>query len=143
MGNARYTGHCFCGAVTIEVTGEPAVSCYCHCKDCRGWLAAPIHGATLWKTGDVRVVEGAERLGTYKKTERSHRHFCTRCGGGVMVKHPAIDMIDVMSVVIPEYPFRPTMHVNYESKVLSMRDGLPKYTDFPSDLGGSGQTLPD
>lgn len=142
MSNASYTGRCFCGAVEIEVTGEPAVSAYCHCKDCRGWLAAPIHGATLWKTGDVRVVEGASLLGTYKKTDRSHRQFCTLCGGGVMIVHPAMNMIDVMSVVIPDYPFRPTMHVNYESKVLSMRDGLPKYKGFPRP-DGSGDTLPD
>ncbi len=142
MSNARTSGRCFCGGVRIEVKGEPVVSAYCHCQDCRGWLAAPIHAATLWKTGDVRVVEGAELLATYKKTERSLRQFCTRCGGGVMTKHPAMDMVDVMSVLIPEHPFRPTMHVNYESKVLSIRDGLPKYKGFPRP-DGSGDTLPD
>jgi len=142
MSDARYTGRCFCGAVQIEVKGDPAVSAYCHCKDCCRWLAAPIHGATLWKTGDVRVVQGAELLGTYKKTDRSHRQFCTRCGGGVMVGHPGMGMIDVMSEVIPDYPFRPTMHVNYESKSISMRDGLPKYKGFPRP-DGSGDMLPD
>ncbi len=27
--------------------------------------------------------------------------------------------------------------------VLRMRDGLPKFKDFPAELGGSGATLPE
>jgi hypothetical protein len=27
--------------------------------------------------------------------------------------------------------------------VLPIRDGLPKLKDFPSELGGSGETLPE
>ncbi len=29
----------------------------------------------------------------------------------------------------------------YESTVLPMKDGLPKLKDFPTELGGSGETL--
>jgi hypothetical protein len=28
-------------------------------------------------------------------------------------------------------------------KVIAMRDGLPKYKDFPKKFGGSGDVLPD
>ena len=42
---------------------------------------------------------------------------------------------------IPSYPFAPGVHVNYESTVLPMKDGLPKLKDFPAELGGSGETL--
>ena len=35
----------------------------------------------------------------------------------------------------------PGVHVNYESTVLRMKDGLPKLKDFPEELGGSGETL--
>jgi hypothetical protein len=27
--------------------------------------------------------------------------------------------------------------------VLAVRDGLPKFKDFPKDFGGSGDTLPE
>jgi len=27
--------------------------------------------------------------------------------------------------------------------VLSMRDGLPKFKDFPAEFGGSGETIPE
>jgi len=35
----------------------------------------------------------------------------------------------------------PGVHVNYESTVLPMKDGLPKLRDFPTELGGSGETM--
>jgi hypothetical protein len=91
----------------------------------------------------VKVVKGADQLGLYKKTENSHRQFCQRCGGAVLVGHPALGMTDVMSVRLPSFAFRPALHVHYGEKVLSMRDGLPKYRDLPKDFGGSGETLPE
>ena len=86
---------CFCGAVQVELTGQPNVQAYCHCSSCRGWLGAPIHAATLWPTPNVKVVKGADKLGTFRKTEASHRQFCTSCGSPVLVLHPTIGMTDV------------------------------------------------
>src|SRR3972149_2728671 len=127
MAGETHGGGCACGAVKVEVTGEPAVMGFCHCNSCRSWLAAPVHGFTLWPTASVRVVAGADQLGLYKKTENSHRQFCRRCGGAVLVGHPGIGLVDVMSVVLPSFPFRPALHVHYGEKVMSLRDGLPKY----------------
>jgi hypothetical protein len=33
--------------------------------------------------------------------------------------------------------------VNYAETVLPMKDGLPKMKDFPSELGGSGEMVPE
>lgn len=132
---------CFCGAVQVELTGEPSVQAYCHCGSCRGWLGAPIHAATLWPTPSVKVVKGADKLGTFKKTDASHRQFCTSCGSPVLVLHPGIGMTDVPVGTIPGFPFAPSLHVHYGEKVLAVRDGLPKFKDFPKELGGSGDTL--
>ena len=44
-----HKGACFCGAVQIEVSGEPAGMGYCHCRSCRSWSAAPVNAFTLWK----------------------------------------------------------------------------------------------
>jgi hypothetical protein len=134
-------GTCFCKAAEIEVTGAPAVMAFCHCESCRTWLSAPVHGAALWPSAQVKLLKGD--LGTFKKTEASHRQFCKQCGGRVMVLHPAIGMTDVPSVVLPALAFRPTMHVHYGEKVLAMRDGLPKFRDFPKEFGGSGDVLPE
>ena len=143
MAGETHRGGCACGAVKVEVTGEPAVMGFCHCNSCRTWLAAPLHGFTLWPAANVKVTHGADQIGLYKKTENSHRQFCRRCGGAVLVGHPAIGLVDVMSVVLPSFPFRPALHVHYGEKVLSLRDGLPKYRDMPKQFGGSGETLPE
>ena len=37
---ATHKGECFCGAVHVEVSGEPEVMGYCHCQSCRSWSAA-------------------------------------------------------------------------------------------------------
>jgi hypothetical protein len=37
-GESETRGRCFCGAVQLELSGEPSVQVYCHCSSCRGWL---------------------------------------------------------------------------------------------------------
>jgi len=39
--------------------------------------------------------------------------------------------------------FRPALHVNYAETVLPVRDGLPKFKDFPAEHGGSGEQMPE
>ena len=141
MADPTYRGACPCGAVTLEASGAPAVMGFCHCTSCRTWLSAPVHGFSLWPPAQVKVLEGADQLGTYKKTENSHRKFCRRCGAAMLVEHPSFGLVDVMSVVLPSFPFQPALHVHYGEKVLSMRDGLPKYKDLPKNFGGSGEML--
>ena len=142
MTNAYKSG-CICGAVEVEISGEPAVQCYCHCESCRGWLAAPIHAATLWPTSAVNVVKGADKLAVFKKTDASHRHFCTSCGAGVLVRHPSIGMTDVPAGTVRGLSFAPTLHVHYGEKMMTVHDGLPKFRDFPTEFGGSGEMLPE
>jgi hypothetical protein len=89
----------------------------------------------------VNVVKGADKLGTFKRTEASHRQFCTSCGTPVLIRHPAIGMTDVPVGTIAGFPFKPMLHVHYGEKVLAVRDGLPKFNDFPKEFGGSGDTL--
>jgi hypothetical protein len=134
---------CMCGAVEVELSGDPAVQVFCHCESCRGWLNAPVHAAALWPMPSVKVTKGAEKLGTYKRTEASHRKFCTRCGTAVLVEHPAMGMIDVPAGNVRGLAYKPTLHVHYGEKVLAVRDGLPKFKDFPKDFGGSGDVLPE
>ena len=138
-------GSCFCGAVQFSVSGEPMAMGYCHCASCRGWLAAPVHAFTMWPAEAVTVTSGAELVGTFLKTPDtiSHRQFCGRCGGAVMVRHPTMAAIDVPVANLPGVAFIPVMHVNYAEKVLRIVDGLPKIKGFPEDFGGTGELIPE
>jgi hypothetical protein len=136
-----YEGQCYCGAVTIEVSGDPEGAGYCHCKACRSWSAGPVNAFTLWKPEAVKVTRGEDQIDEYNANERSYRQWCKSCGGHLLTRHPQWGLIDVYAATIPEFPFEPGVHVNYESTVLPMKDGLPKLKDFPEELGGSGETL--
>jgi hypothetical protein len=136
-----YQGQCFCGAVHITVTGEPVGAGYCHCAGCRSWSAGPVNAFTLWKPEAVKITSGADRVAEFHKSPKSHRVWCTTCGGHLMTRHPEWNLIDVYAATIPSFPFKAGVHVNYESTVLPMRDGLPKMKDFPAELGGSGTVM--
>jgi hypothetical protein len=134
-------GACFCGAVEIEVTGTPEGMGYCHCGSCRSWSAGPVNAFTLWKPEAVKITKGEDKLAVYAKTEMSHRQFCSDCGGHVMCNHPSLGVVDVYAATIPSVKFEPGLHVHYAETTLPMKDGLPKFKDFPAEFGGSGETV--
>jgi hypothetical protein len=136
-----HKGACFCGAVELTVTGEPVAMGYCHCDSCRAWSAGPVNAFTLWPPAAVRVTKGADKIGSYQKTEKSIRKWCKACGGHLLTEHPLWGVTDVYAAVIPDLPYKPAVHVNYASTVLRMKDGLPKQKDFPAEMGGSGTLL--
>lgn len=138
-----HKGTCFCGAVEVEVSGAPEAMGYCHCESCRSWSAGPVNAFTLWKHDTVKVTKGEEYVGHFQKTDRSDRQFCTKCGGHLMTGHPHWELIDVYAATIPSVKFAPGVHVNYAETVLPMKDGLPKLKDFPAELGGSGEQVPE
>lgn len=81
--------------------------------------------------------------GRASKTPVSTRRWCTRCGGHVFSEHPTLGFTDVYAAMLPTLTFTPAVHVNYQETVLRIRDGLPKMKDFPKEMGGSGETLPE
>ncbi|WP_245156345.1 GFA family protein [Agrilutibacter solisilvae] len=139
----QHSGTCFCGAVEVQVTGEPEGMGYCHCASCRSWSAGPVNAFTLWKPENVKVTRGAGQVGHFQKTPMSDRQFCTACGGHVMTHHPPLGLTDVYAATIPTLDFKPGVHVNYAETALPMKDGLPKFKDFPSEFGGSGEMVPE
>jgi len=141
--NKTYSGKCFCGAVEIAVSGEPAAMGYCHCDSCREWSAGPVNAFSLWPPEAVRVSKGADHIRSYQRSEKSVRKWCEICGGHLLTEHPLWGVTDLYAAIIPALDFQPMLHVNYENSVLHLRDGLPKQKDLPAEMGGSGTLLPD
>lgn len=116
---------------------------YCHCRSCRSWSGGPVNAFTLWPPDKVKVTKGADKVATYQKTPLSERKYCSACGGHLMTNHPTLGVVDVFSATIPTVAFQPGLHINYAETVLPMKDGLPKFKDFPADFGGSGDMVPE
>jgi hypothetical protein len=141
MDQNEYVGHCFCGTIELHVTGSPVAMGYCHCESCRSWSASPVNAFTLWPPEAVSVTQGSDQLASYQKTDRSIRKWCKACGGHVLTEHPGLGLIDVYATVIPRFPFKPEVHVNYGETVLHLHDGLSKLMDMPKEMGGSGRMI--
>jgi hypothetical protein len=136
-----YQGACFCGAVHLEVSGDPAGMGYCHCNSCRSWSGGPVNAFTLWKPEAVKITAGADNVAAFQKTKFSERQYCRKCGGHLMNAHPTIGLIDVFAATLPRLKFAAGVHINYAETVLPMKDGLPKLKDFPKEFGGSGEMV--
>src|SRR6516162_3569582 len=105
------SGACFCGAVEFAVSGAPVAAGFCHCASCRHWSAGPVNAFTLWAPEALRVMRGAEYIGSYAKTPQSLRKWCTRCGGHLFTEHPGMGVVDVYAALLPALQFEPTLHV--------------------------------
>ena len=133
-----YSGSCFCGAVQLTVTGEPAAMGYCHCESCRRWSAGPVNAFTSVAARCRADHTGRRPARSYSKTPTSHRKWCKTCGGHVLTEHPTMGLTDVYAAVIPDFPYKPGVHVHYQEAVLRIHDGVPKLKDVPKEMGGSG-----
>ena len=136
-----YGGCCFCGSVQFTVSGEPAAAGYCHCESCRSWSAGPVNAFSLWKPDQLKITRGADKIGVYNRTEKSYRKWCKNCGGHLFTDHPVWNLVDVYAAVIPDFPFQPGVHVNYQETMVRIKDGLPKLKDLPKEMGGSGAAV--
>ena len=101
-------------------------------------MAAPVTAFTLWKPDAVKITRGLDNIGMYNKTPISYRKWCKTCGGHVFTEHPGWGLTDVYAAVISDFPYHAGIHVNYEGTKLRMKDGLPKMSDLPKEMGGSG-----
>ena len=113
---------------------------YCHCRSCRSWSGGPVNAFTLWKPDAVKITAGAEHVGMFQKTPVSQRQYCKKCGGHLMTNHPPLGLVDVFSATLPTLKYTPGVHVNYAETVLPMKDGLPKFRDFPADQASRSQS---
>lgn len=140
---ANYQSQCFCGTVKFDVSGEPALMGFCHCESCRHWSAGPVNAFSLWQPDAVKVTAGNDQIQSFSLTPNSLRKWCATCGGHLFSEHPGMGLVDVYAALLPTDAFKPALHVNYAEAVLPIRDGLPKFKDFPKEAGGSGEMLPE
>ena len=70
------TASCNCGAIRIEVRGQPVRVGLCHCMTCRKESGAPFTTNVIWRAADV-IVRG--ETASWKETT-DERHFCPSCG---------------------------------------------------------------
>ena len=140
-GIMTYKGECFCGAIQLEVSGEPEAMGYCHCRSCRSWSGGPVNAFSLWKPDAVHVTKGAEYLGTYQKTPVSLRQYCTKCGGHLLTNHPPLGLVDVFFGNIAGLEIHSGGARQLQRNCSADARWAHQVQDFPKEFGGSGEVM--
>ena len=115
---ANITGGCLCGRVRYTVTGEPAFSGLCHCRNCQRYTGSAFEALIAFPAPSISV-QG--ELKTYDDTGDSgqpvHRRFCPNCGSGVVNEVDVLPGVTIVLAGTLDDPaaFKPTMDVYWSS----------------------------
>ena len=108
------TGGCLCGRVRYTITGEPAMSALCHCKNCQRYTGSAFETVVVFPSASVSI-QG--ELKTYKDTGDSgkavYRRFCPNCGSGVIAEADVLPGLAIMLAggLDDASVFQPTMEL--------------------------------
>jgi hypothetical protein len=127
---------CWCGAVCIELRGEPLAQFYCHCGDCQMVHGAAYVAVTLFPADSVRVVRGDLVESVYKTMPRQR---CARCATQVLGKVNGQPIVGVKGNLLPKGVFKPAFHIHCGNAVLPVADALPHYAGVPAQFGGTDE----
>jgi hypothetical protein len=131
-----HKGRCQCGAVTFEVTADPVMSGFCHCRDCQQASGAGHVMHVAFADAAVKIAGMTARY--QSKADSGNlftREFCPTCGGrlfGTSAGMPGIRTISAATFDDPS-AFKPMMTV-YASRALAwdqVAPGLPAFAAMP------------
>ena len=120
-------GHCLCGTIKFEITGELTACVNCHCDSCRRQCAAPM--TTFVGVKDVDWQWSGPEPNRYHSSPGVERMFCGDCGSPISYRSDTMSDTMHFYVASMEKPeeFQPTLHVAHEEKLpwLDFADDLP------------------
>ena len=121
------SGHCLCGQLTFETTGDPRWVAYCHCASCRRHTGSPVTCFVNFQR--ERVAFEGERA-TFQSSPGVTRSHCARCGTPIAYETTRrANEIDLYlnALATPE-AFEPGAHSFFEEHIpwFDTRDELPR-----------------
>ena len=128
-----HTGHCLCGAVRIEISGDFLYAYYCHCSRCRRASASSFATNGFVRTEELRIVQGQDRLGSLESTPGVFRRFCVDCGSQIFNQNEHVPQIRSvrLGVIDGDPGIRPRAHIFVGSRApwIEIADELPTFLE--------------
>ncbi len=128
-----YFGHCHCGAIRYQLTGEPKVVALCHCSDCRRSAGAPVVAWAMFAEAALTLTQGQPKTSTLGTATRS---FCPDCGSGLFYRNAVVlpGLVDVQTSTLddPE-ALQPTLQMQVAERLNWMKriHELPEFERYP------------
>src|SRR5262245_60362325 len=72
------TGHCQCGAIEYQFTGEPKWVMHCHCESCRRAVSSAVATYIGVRLEQFSYLKGEPAI--YESSPGVKRYFCANCG---------------------------------------------------------------
>jgi hypothetical protein len=125
---------CNCGAVKVELTGDPIAQFYCHCDDCQKVHGAAYVPVAMYPIPATKIVSGEPSMTKLRVTPRA---MCKDCGTRIFAEPGTMGVRGVVATVLPKGIFKPQFHVQCQHAMLPVKDLLPHYKGYPKMWGGS------
>lgn len=146
----KYRSKCWCGYVEFEFHGDPLDAKHCHCRQCQRLHGAPFQWAVLFPKTSCRMVQNKENALHFFSTETiddTHhvpcKVSCNRCraplfdeGRNMIMAYPSSFLFEDGKIPLK---FQPSAHIFYESRVMNVRDGVPKWSGHK----GESELMPE
>jgi hypothetical protein len=133
---ADLQGGCLCGRVRYRVSGEPAFTGVCHCRNCQRYTGSAFEPVLAFPSAAI-TVQGD--LKTYNDTGDSgkevRRRFCPNCGSGVIAEGDVLPGLTLVLAGTLDDPsaFNPAMEIYCSSAQPWVHGGSdrPRFPKMP------------
>lgn len=133
-------GSCFCGVASYKLEGNPFFSVYCHCTRCQRGHASPfvlvLHypsEAFTWTHANQDAVFTNSEASSQWKEWRCKSCLCIigheKSGERWSIKG-ALFRRNAQGLIENWHLIKPTDHIFYDTRMLDINDGLPKWEGF-------------
>lgn len=136
----KTTGGCLCGEVRYEITGEPAFSGLCHCRDCMRATGAGHNAIAAYQKEQVSITgEYTEYSSLGNSGAEVTRCFCPKCGSRLFGKPASIPTLLMVTAGTLDNPedFSPQALIFTRSrqKWHSYDENIPAFETVPPQRG--------
>ena len=125
------TGHCYCGAIKFETSGDPVNVSHCHCESCRRHTGSAMITFASFRPEDIKFTGNQPTKFTTDDTVS--RGFCSRCGSPISYESGRNEYVFLYAGIFDEPgELNPEVHMMYSEKIdwMKIEDGLPHSTEF-------------
>jgi len=130
MSYSNLSGHCYCGAVKFETSGQPVWVGHCHCESCRRASGSVMTSFATYHLD--KVIFTGEKPARFPTEDGVVRSFCGHCGSPVAYESSdKKNQIDLHLGLFDDLEqIKPQDHTHYAEKVswLQSDEHLPKRT---------------